>query len=54
MEKIAFFLPTIVPPLVCYRPPILQYYERYEPMILDMWVKSKFVFWQPRYYNLLV
>ena len=31
----------------------LQYYQRCEPMILKMWVKSKFVLWQPRYYNLL-
>ena len=31
----------------------LQYYQRCEPIILKMWVKSKFVLWQPRYYNLL-
>ena len=31
----------------------LQYYQRCEPMILKMSVKSKFVLWQPRYYNLL-
>ena len=31
----------------------LQYYQRCEPIILKTWVKSKFVFSQPRYYNLL-
>ena len=31
----------------------LQHYQRCEPMILKMWVKSKFVLCQPRYYNLL-
>ena len=31
----------------------LQYYQRCEPIILKMWVKSKFVLWQPRFYNLL-
>ena len=31
----------------------LQHYQRCELMILKMWVKSKFVLCQPRYYNLL-
>ena len=31
----------------------LQYYQRYEPIILKMWVKSKFVLWQPLYFDLL-
>ena len=31
----------------------LQYCHRWEPIILKMWVKSKFVLWQPCYYNLL-
>ena len=31
----------------------LQHYQRSELMILKMWVKSKFVLCQPRYYNLL-
>ena len=31
----------------------LQYYQRCEPMILKMWIKSKFVLWQPRFNNLL-
>ena len=33
--------------------PHLQYYQRCEPIISKLWVKSKFVLWQPRYYNLL-
>ena len=28
----------------------LQYYQRYDSMILKIWVKSKFVLWQPRYF----
>ena len=31
----------------------LQYYQRRESMIFKIWVKSKFVLWQPRYYNWL-
>ena len=31
-----------------------QYYQRCEPIILDIWVKIKLVLWQPRYYNLLI
>ena len=31
----------------------LQYYQRCKPMILKMWVKSKFVLWQPRFYDLM-
>ena len=31
----------------------LQYYQRSEPIIFKMWVKSKFVLWQPRCCNLL-
>ena len=31
----------------------LQYYQKCEPIVLQMWVKSKFVLRQPRYYNLL-
>ena len=30
-----------------------QYYQRWKPLILKMWMKSKFVLWQPRYYDLL-
>ena len=32
----------------------LQHYQRCEPMMLEMWVKSKFVLFQPRYYSLLI
>ena len=31
----------------------LHYYERCGRMVLKMWVESKFVLRQPRYYNLL-
>ena len=31
----------------------LQHYQRCETMVLKMWVKSKFVLCEPRYYNLL-
>ena len=31
----------------------MRYCQRFVPMILKMWVKRKFVLWQPRYYNLL-
>ena len=31
----------------------MQYYQRYELKIFKMWVKNKFVLWQPRFYNLL-
>ena len=30
----------------------LQYNQKFDSMILKMWVKGKFVLWQPRYYNL--
>ena len=31
----------------------LQYYQRCKSMNLELWVKSKFVLWQTRYYNWL-
>ena len=31
----------------------LEYYQECEPIIFKMFVKSKFVLWQPRYYNLM-
>ena len=31
----------------------LQYYQRCEPLIFEMWVQSKFLLLQPGYYNLL-
>ena len=31
----------------------VQCYQKCEPITLKLWVKSKFVLWQPRYYNLL-
>ena len=50
--KDLFFLPT---PFGRTRDLLLhlQYYQRCELIILKMWVKSKFVLWQSRYYNLL-
>ena len=50
--KDPFFLPT---PFGRTRDLLLhlQYYQRCELIILKMWVKSKFVLWQSRYYNLL-
>ena len=31
----------------------VQHYQRCKPTISKIWVKNKFVLWQPRYYNLL-
>ena len=36
------------------RDPLLQCYQRCEPTIFKMWMKSKFVLRQPGYYNLLI
>ena len=39
-QKIPFSFPILIP-------------MKSEPMILKVWVKSKFLLWQPRYYNWL-
>ena len=31
----------------------LQFYQKCKPVTLKMWTKSKFVLWQPHYYNSL-
>ena len=53
--KYLLFLPSTYTPCSCTVGLLLhlQSYQRWEPMIFRRWLKSKFIFWQPRYNNLL-